>query len=86
MCRVQWNAAFWEEVFDENGLEVGNDGRPTRYWAREDQEGESVIALPLAIGLITKWFILADVHATGSDHEITEWEVEADRQAGEGES
>ena len=27
-----------------------------------------------------KWSILVDNHATGSDHEVLEWEVEADRQ------
>ena len=29
--RVQRNAAFWEDVIDENGLDVGNDGQPTNY-------------------------------------------------------
>jgi hypothetical protein len=37
--RVQQNATFWEEVIDENGLEVGNNGQPTHYWTREDHEG-----------------------------------------------
>jgi predicted GNAT superfamily acetyltransferase len=27
-----------------------------------------------------KWVILADNHATGSDHVVIEWEVEVDRQ------
>jgi hypothetical protein len=27
-----------------------------------------------------KWSILPDNHPTGSDHKVTEWEVEADRQ------
>jgi len=67
-------------VIDENELEVGNDGRPTHYWTREDHKGESVIDLTLANQPITKWFILANDHATGSDHEVIEWEVEADRQ------
>jgi hypothetical protein len=31
---VQPDAAFWEEVTDENGLEVGNDAQPTHYWTR----------------------------------------------------
>jgi len=44
-----------------------------------DHEGESVMDLMLANGPITKWLILADDHATGSDHEVVEWEVEADR-------
>jgi len=39
---VQQNAAFWEDVIDDNGLEIGNDGKPTHRWTRDDQEGESV--------------------------------------------
>jgi hypothetical protein len=74
-CQVLRDAAFWEDVIDENGLEIGNDGRPTHHWSREDQEGESVIDLMLANHPIVKWTILADDHATGSDHEIIEWEV-----------
>jgi hypothetical protein len=67
-------------VIDENGLEIGNDGRSTHYWTREDHEGESVIDLTLAKRPIMRWTILADDHATGSDHEVIEWEVEADGQ------
>jgi hypothetical protein len=74
-CQVQRDAAFWEDVIDENGLEIGNDGRPTHHWTREDQEGESVIDLALANRPIVKWTILVDDHATGSDHEVIEWEV-----------
>jgi len=77
---VQRNAAIWEEVIEQNGLEVGNKNQPTHYWTREDHEGESVIDLILANRLIKKWFILADDHATGSDHKVIEWEVEGDRQ------
>jgi len=47
-CRAQRDAAFWEAVIDENGLEIGNDGRSTHYWPREDHEGELVIDLTLA--------------------------------------
>ena len=67
-------------MIDENGLEIGNDGRPTHHWTREDQEGESVIDLTLANRPIVKWTILADDHATGSDHEVIKWEVGVDRQ------
>jgi len=67
-------------VIDENGLEIGTDGRPTHHWTGEDQEGESVINLMLAHRPIVKWTILADDHATGSDHEVIEWEVGIDRQ------
>jgi len=77
---VQQDAAFGEGVIDENGLEIGNDGRPTHHWTREDQEGKSVIDLTLANQLIVKSTILADDHATGSDHEVIEWEVGVDRQ------
>ena len=79
-CRAQRDAAFWEPVIDENGLEIGNDGRSTHYWAREDHEGESVIDLTLANQPIMRWTILADDHATGSDHEVIKWELEVDRQ------
>jgi len=66
---------FWEDVIDENRLLIGNDGRPTHHWTREDQEGESAIDLTLANGSIVKWTVLADDHATGSDLEVTKWEV-----------
>jgi len=67
-------------VIDENGLEIGNDGSLTHHWTREDQEGESVIDLALAYRPIVRWTILADDHATGSDHEVIEWQVGVDRQ------
>ena len=77
---MQRDAAFWEDMIDENGLEFGNDGRPTQHWTREDHEGESVIDLTLANRTTVKWTILADDHTTGSDHEVIEWEVGVDRQ------
>jgi len=46
--QIQRNAAFWEEVLAENGLEVSNDGQPTHYWTSKDHEGDSVIDLTLA--------------------------------------
>ena len=64
------DAALWEEVIDENGPEVANDGQPAHYWTREDHEGETVIDLMLANRPMMKWFILADDHATGSDHKV----------------
>jgi hypothetical protein len=79
-CQVQRDAVFWECVIDENGLEIRNHGRPTHHWTREDQEGESVIDLTLANRPIVKWTILADDHATGSDHEVIEWEMGVYRQ------
>jgi hypothetical protein len=77
---VQQDAAFWEDVIDGNGLEIGNDRRPTHHWTREDQEGDSVIDLTLANYPIEESTILIEDHGTGSNHEVTEWEVEVDRQ------
>jgi len=79
-CQVLRNVTFWEDVIDENGLEIGNDGRATHHWTRECLEGELVIDLTLANRAITKWSRLAENHAMGSDHEVIEWEVEADRR------
>ena len=79
-CKVQWDAAFWEDLIDKNGLDIGNDGWPTHHWSREDQDGESVIDLTLANQPIVKWHILAEDHATGSDPEVIEWEVGEARQ------
>ena len=58
---------------DWSGLEIGNDGRSTHYWTREDHEGELVIDLTFSNRPIMKCTILADDHATGSDHEVIEW-------------
>jgi len=79
-CEVQRDAVFWDSVIDENGLEIGHHGRPTNHWTIEDLESESVIDLTLANRPIVKWTILADNHATGSDHVVIEWEVGVDRQ------
>jgi hypothetical protein len=79
-CQVHWNAAFWEGAIEKNGLEIGNEGRPTHFWTRENHEGELVIDLTLANRPIAKWTILADDHTTGSDHEVIEWKVGVDRQ------
>ena len=79
-CQVQRDATFWEGEINENGLEIGNHGRPTHHWTREDQEGESVIDLTLANRPIVRWTIPADDHATASDHEVIEWEVGVVRQ------
>jgi hypothetical protein len=77
---VQRDAAFWEGVIDKNGLEIGNDGRPTHRWAREDEDGKSVIDLTLGNRPIVMWTILANYHASVSDHEVIEWDVGVDRQ------
>jgi len=67
-------------VIDENGLQIGNDGRSTHYGTREALVGESVIALTLANQPIAKWSILADDHTTGSAHEGIEWDVVVNSQ------
>jgi hypothetical protein len=69
-CQMHQNAVFWKGVIDQNRLEIGNDGSPTHYDTTEDQEGESVIDLKLANRPIVMCTILADDHATGSDHEV----------------
>jgi len=79
-CREQHNAAFWEEIIDEYGLEIGNDDWPTHHWARTGEEGESTIDLTLATRLIMRWTIVEGRHATGSDHEVIEWEFNIDKQ------
>ena len=47
-CQVHRNAAFWEEMIEENALEIGNDCAATHDWTREGHEGEWVIDLTLA--------------------------------------
>jgi hypothetical protein len=81
---VQRDAAFRDGVIDKNGLEIGNDGEATHHWTREGHEGEKVIDLTLVNRPIPKWSILADDHATGSDHEVIVWEVQVDSPAGPG--
>jgi hypothetical protein len=79
-CQVQGDVAFWEDVIDENGLEIGNNGEATHHRTRDGHVDESVIDLTLGNRPITQCSILADDHATGSDPEVIEWEVEVDRQ------
>jgi len=79
-CTQQKDATYWEEIIDEYGHEIGNDDRPTHHWVRDGNEGESIIDLTLAHRPITKWTILNRSHATDSDDEIIEWEVNVDKQ------
>lgn len=68
-------------MIEEKGLEIGNDGSATHHWARQGQQGESVIDLTPANSPITKWSILADGHhSTGSHHRGIVWEVELHRE------
>jgi hypothetical protein len=40
-CRLQRDQALWEDVSDENGLEIGNNDREvTHHSTREGHEGE----------------------------------------------
>ena len=79
-CQVQHNAAFWEDVIDEDGLEIGNEGRSPYFWTRDGHEDESVIDLTLGNRPVTILSTLVDDQATGSQHEVIESEVEVDRQ------
>ena len=79
--REQRDAMFWEEIIDEHGLEIGNDdNQPTHHWARNGEEGESTIDLTLATQPITQLTTLDGSHATGSDHEVIERELDIDKQ------
>jgi len=79
-CREQCDATLWDEIIDEYELEIGNEDRPTYHWARSGEEGKSTIELTLATRPITQWTILEGSHATGSDQEVIEWEVNVDQQ------
>jgi len=68
---VRHDATFWEDVIDENGPDIGNDGEATLHWTREGHDGESVIDVTLANQPITQWSVPADNHAMGSDHQVT---------------
>jgi len=67
-------------MIHEHGVAFGNDNRPTHYWTSHDSMGESIIDLDLANQQFGKWMILATSHATGSDHEIIEWELDMEIQ------
>jgi len=79
-CKEQCDATCWKEMIDEHGLEIGNDDQPTHDWARNGEEGESAMDMTLASRPITRWSILDRRHATGSDHEVIEWEFSVDKQ------
>ena len=81
--REQCNVTFWDGIIDEYVLEIGNDHRPTQHWARNGKQGESTIDLTLATRPIKRWTILEGSHATGSDHEVIEWEFNVDKQVEE---
>jgi len=79
-CSDQRNAISWEAIIDQYGLEIGNDDWPTHHWARNGKEGEWTIELTLATRPITRWTTMDGSHATGSDHEVIEWEFNVDKQ------
>jgi hypothetical protein len=47
-CQLQRDAAIWEDVIDENRLEIANDGEATHHWTGQGHVGKSVIDLMLA--------------------------------------
>jgi len=57
-CKQQHDATFWEEILDEYGLQIGNDGRPTHHPRRNGAQGESTVDLTMATQLITRWTTL----------------------------
>lgn len=59
---------------------TGNDGRHTLYWTRNETESESIVELTLAHRLIGKGMILYGNDATGSVHEIEEWQEDMEKQ------
>jgi len=67
-------------MIHENGPKIANDGRFMHCWTGEDNNGESVIDLRLANRPIMKCTILADENIPGSDQEVVERSVHADRQ------
>jgi len=69
-----------EEIIDIYRLVIGNDDRPTHHWAGNGEEGISTIDLTLATRPIMRWTTLHGSHATASDHEVIEWEFNADKQ------
>jgi len=75
-CTEQRDATYWEDIMDQHGPLIGNDNRPTNHWTRHDSMGESIIDLTLANRAFGKWIILDGSHATASDHEIIEQELE----------
>jgi len=79
-CTKARDAVFREDIIDVNGLEIGNDEWATHYWTRGVLQSQSVIDSTLANRPIGKWTILAENHATGSNHEVIEWEVDVDTQ------
>jgi hypothetical protein len=77
---VKRNPSFWEDLIDENGQEMGNDGTATHDWTREDHEGVLFIDRTMVNRPITNCSILAQDHATSSDHEVLVMAVSADSQ------
>jgi len=79
-CPDLREATFWENNIDEHWLVVGNDNQPTQYWMSNETEGVFIIDISLANPPFGNWTILDGNHATWSDHEITEYDVDMERQ------
>jgi hypothetical protein len=79
-CTELRDATYREAIIGKHRVVIGNDDWPTHYWTRHNSMGESVIDLTLANRPLEKWMIQDGSHATGSDHEIIEWELEMEKQ------
>jgi len=79
-CTEQREVTYWEEILAEHWLAIGNDDSLTHYWMRNESQQESIIGLTMANQPFSKWKILDENRARGSDHKIIEWEVDIEKQ------
>jgi len=79
-CTERRAATYWELIIDEHWLDIGNNDRHAHYWTSHDSTAESVIHLTLANRIFGKWMIVDGCYATGSEHQIIEWELEMEKQ------
>jgi hypothetical protein len=71
---------IWEEIIDKYEIEIGFDIQPPHVWVSNGEEPKSTIDLTMATRPITERAILAGSHATGSEHDVMEWEFTMDKQ------
>jgi hypothetical protein len=79
-CTERRQVAYREQIIDRHGLEIGNDDRPTQYRTRNKCKPGSIIAQTLGIKPCGRWTIFDGNHATWSDHEIIQREVDMEKQ------
>ena len=79
-CTEWRDATYWAQIIGEHRLAFGNENRPSHHWTRHDSMGGSIIDLTLANRPFRKLMIRGGSQATGSDHEIIEWELEMEKQ------